>query len=148
MPPPILPHLNWPMLESRMRSRHDEVDDLMVLLLDHANWNAGSKAEVHHMAWLLASASLGDQHLWQDLGLPSRAELSVLIERWFPALAALNHDNMRWKKFFYRQLCLKEDVLICKSPTCADCADHGECFAVEVPAAALQLQSSTVAWNR
>jgi len=148
MQQPILPHLNWSSLEPRMRSRHDEVDDLMALLLEHADWSAGSKAEVDHMAWLLASASLGDQHLWQDLGLPSRAELSALIERWFPALAARNVDNMRWKKFFYRQLCLKEDVLICKSPTCADCTDHGECFGPEVSAAGPHLNRSTVTWGR
>jgi nitrogen fixation protein NifQ len=40
---------------------------------------------------------------------------------------------MKWKKFFYRQLCLREEILICKSPTCADCCDQAKCFGPEVP---------------
>lgn len=128
---PVMPHLNWSLLETRMRTRSDEVNDLMALLLDHADWSAGRKSDVHHMAWLLASASLGDQHLWQDLGLPSRDALTLLIGHWFPALVVLNAENMKWKKFFYRQLCLKEDILICKSPSCADCSDSVICFASE-----------------
>jgi nitrogen fixation protein NifQ len=128
---PVAPRLDWALLEGRMRSRNDEIDDLMALLLDHADRAAGPKAELYHVAWQIACASLGDQHLWQDLGLPSRDALSLLIGRWFPALAARNADNMKWKKFFYRQLCLKEDILICKSPSCAGCPDVGLCFGPE-----------------
>jgi nitrogen fixation protein NifQ len=130
--PPITPRLDWALLEARMRSRNDEIDDLMALLLDHADRSAGPKAELYHMAWLIACASLGDGHLWQDMGLPSRDALSLLIHRWFPALSARNVDNMKWKKFFYRQLCLKEEILICKSPSCSDCADYGRCFGQEL----------------
>jgi nitrogen fixation protein NifQ len=131
MLPPVAPCLDWTLLEGRMRARNDEIDDLMALLLDHADRAAGPKADLYHVAWQIACASLGDQHLWQDLGLPSRDALTQLIGRWFPALAARNVDNMKWKKFFYRQLCLKEDILICKSPSCADCSDRGICFASE-----------------
>jgi nitrogen fixation protein NifQ len=129
---PVAPRLDWAALEGRMRSRSDEIDDLMALLLDHADPSAGPKADPDHGAWLIACASLGDRHLWQDLGLPSRDALSALIARWFPALKALNVGDMKWKKFFYRQLCLKEDILICKSPSCSDCTDHAVCFGPEV----------------
>lgn len=135
MLPPVAPRLDWAALEGRMRARNDEIDDLMALLLDHADRGAGPKAELYHVAWLIACASLGDGHLWQDMGLPSRDALSALIARWFPALAARNVDQMKWKKFFYRQLCLKEEILICKSPSCADCSDHGLCFGPEQGAA-------------
>jgi len=128
---PDAPRLNWAELEGRLQARNDEVDDLIALLLDHADRSAGPKADLYHVAWLLACASLGDQHLWQDMGLPSREALSQLIGRWFPSLAARNVDNMKWKKFFYRQLCLREDILICKSPTCARCSDHALCFGAE-----------------
>jgi len=128
---PVVPRLDWSVLEGRMRSRQDEVDDLVALLLAHADRSAGPKADLYHTAWLIACASLGDQHLWQDLGLPSREALSQLIGRWFPSLAARNVNNMKWKKFFYRELCLREDILICKSPTCGDCADHADCFGAE-----------------
>lgn len=129
---PVAPRLDWAALEGRMRSRSDEIDDLMALLLDHSDPSAGPKADRYHVAWLIACASLGDRHLWQDLGLPSRDALSALIARWFPALKALNVGDMKWKKFFYRQLCLKEDILICKSPSCSDCTDHAVCFGPEV----------------
>jgi nitrogen fixation protein NifQ len=129
---PVAPRLDWAALEGRMRSRSDEIDDLMALLLDHADPSGGPKADRYHVAWLIACASLGDRHLWQDLGLPSRDALSALIARWFPALKALNVGDMKWKKFFYRQLCLKEDILICKSPSCSDCTDHAVCFGPEV----------------
>lgn len=128
---PVAPRLDWSMLEARMRSRNDEIDDLMDLLLSHADRSAGPKAELYHVAWLMACASLGDRHLWQDMGLPSRDVLSALIARWFPALKALNVGDMKWKKFLYRQLCLKEAILICKSPSCADCSDHAKCFGPE-----------------
>lgn len=128
---PVEPHLDWAALEGRMSSRKDEVDDLMTLLMEHADPSTGPEAERHHIAWLIACASLGDAHLWQDMGLPSRDALSWLIRRWFPALAACNVDDMKWKKFLYRQLCVKEEILICKSPTCADCSDLTLCFGNE-----------------
>ena len=128
---PVAPRLDWALLEGRMRSRNDEIDDLMALLLDHADRAAGPKAELYHVAWQIACASLGDQHLWQDLGLPSRDALSLLIGRWFPALAARNADNMKWKKFFYRQLCERAGVPICKAPHCAECCDRALCFGPE-----------------
>lgn len=131
MPQTAAPRLDWALLEGRMRSRNDEIDDLMALLIDHADRSAGPKAELYHVAWLMACASLGDQHLWQDMGLPSRDALSALISRWFPALKARNVGDMKWKKFFYRQLCERAEILICKSPSCAECSDVGLCFGPE-----------------
>ncbi|WP_422846120.1 nitrogen fixation protein NifQ [Acidovorax sp. M2(2025)] len=133
MPSSTSPCLDWSALAARMRARTDEIDSLMALLIGHADFSAGSKAEVYHAAWLVACASLGDGHLWQDMGLPSRNALSAFIQHWFPALSALNANNMKWKKFFYRQLCLQEDILICRSPSCADCGDHENCFGPEEP---------------
>ena len=34
---PVAPRLDWATLEGRMRSRSDEIDDLMALLLEHAD---------------------------------------------------------------------------------------------------------------
>ncbi len=88
-------------------------------------------AEIRRVALTVAVASLGDHHLWQDLQFASRAELSALMRRWFPALVAKNHADMKWKKFLYRQLCEREQVLICKSPSCAACTDFAVCFGPE-----------------
>lgn len=129
--PQAVPAPDWDALAQRMATRHDEVADLLDLLRDHADPSAGTQAEMDAVAWAMACASLGDQHLWQDLRLASRAELTQLIVHWFPALAARNTDNMKWKKFFYKQLCVREGLLICKAPTCGVCTDHGVCFGPE-----------------
>ena len=104
---------------ARRTARADEVEDLFALLVEHADPGAGSAAEIAHMAETLAVASLGDNHLWQDLQLPARAELSALIAHWFPALKAKNTHDMKWKKFLYKQLCVRAEVSVCKAPSCA-----------------------------
>lgn len=125
--------LSWSAPASRRREepRDDELDDLVALLNDHADPHAGSPEEANCVAHALACASLGQNHLWQDLLLPSRRELSALIGRWFPRLAAKNTHDMKWKKFFYKQLCEREDLFICKAPSCGVCADHALCFGTE-----------------
>ena len=125
--------LDWTALAGadRVEPRRDEIEEVVSLLREHAEPAAGPKEASDAVAWAMACASLGDNHLWQDLGLPSRSELSALIGHWFPRLAARNTQNMKWKKFFYKQLCLREDLLICKAPTCGVCTDHGVCFGPE-----------------
>jgi nitrogen fixation protein NifQ len=115
----------------RAEPRSDEIDDLVALLKDHADPLAGPAADANCVAHALARASLGDNHLWQDLLLPSRRELSALIGRWFPRLAAKNTHDMKWKKFFYKQLCEREELFICRAPTCGVCTDHAVCFGPE-----------------
>lgn len=117
------------------RTRDDEFGDILGLLLDHA---ARRDESTRHLAGLVARACLGENHLWQDLGLPSRQILSALMREHFPALYAKNTGNMRWKKFFYRQLCERAAVLICKSPSCGVCCDYAECFGPEEGMAGLR----------
>jgi nitrogen fixation protein NifQ len=120
----------------RLARRGDEVEDVRGLLLAHADPAAGPA----EMAWLVAQAvavaCLGDDHLWQDLRLAHRGELGALLRHWFPSLVALNTGDMKWKKFFYRQLCQQAEILICKSPSCAVCSDHAQCFEAPEDAAA------------
>lgn len=106
----------------------DEFDDLVALLCAHG---ACGSQEERWLAHAIATASMGENHLWQDMGLPSRAVLSTLMTTHFPALAARNSGDMKWKKFFYRQLCERAGILICKSPHCADCCDYRLCFGPE-----------------
>ncbi len=109
-------------------SLDDEVNDLVALLREHAT-HPGILSE--HLARALAVASMGAHHLWEDLGLASRDQLQALMQEHFTSLKALNTHNMRWKKFFYRMLCERADILICKSPHCAQCEDQPKCFAPE-----------------
>lgn len=70
-------------------------------------------------------------HLWQDLGLGSRRELSLLMQRHFPQLAARNIHDMKWKKFFYRMICSSTGFSLCVAPVCSECDDFEECFGSE-----------------
>ncbi|MDE2372292.1 MAG: nitrogen fixation protein NifQ [Burkholderiales bacterium] len=116
---------------ARAETRGDEVDDVRSLLLAHADAQAGSADAARSVATTVALACLGDNHLWQDLQFASRAELSALMRHWFPALVAKNVADMKWKKFLYKQLCEREQIFICKAPTCAVCADYRVCFGPE-----------------
>ena len=108
-------------------ARDTEYEDLMTLLLDHG---AGDE-ETRWVALAVAAACLGQNHLWQDLGLPNRKVLSSLLTRYFPSLAARNVSNMKWKKFFYKQLCERAEILVCKAPSCGVCIDYPKCFGPE-----------------
>ena len=108
--------------------RLDEFDDLVTLLLEK---RADESDETRWLAHALATACMGDNHLWQDMGLPHRAALSELMLTRFPALAAKNSGDMRWKKFLYKQLCERAEVFICKAPSCAVCVDYDNCFGPE-----------------
>ena len=108
--------------------RADEYDDLLQLMLDH---RSDSGDETLWLASVVAAACLGGNHLWQDLGLGNRQELSDLLKTRFPALYARNTGNMKWKKFFYKQLCERADVNACRAPSCAVCDDYAQCFAAE-----------------
>ena len=80
---------------------------------------------------ILARRSMRDDHLWQDLGLFNRGELSRLVARHFPALHAGNVNNMRWKKYFYRRICDLEGFSLCAAPHCSVCKDFSSCFGDE-----------------
>jgi nitrogen fixation protein NifQ len=105
-----------------------EFSDLLQLLLDHR-----AVADEHHrnVAHLVTTACMGGDHLWQDLGLPDRKALSALLTGHFPTLAEKNTGDMKWKKFFYKQLCEREGINACKAPSCAACCDYGICFGAE-----------------
>ena len=109
-------------------SRQTEREDLLTLLEEHC---AGRDESEHWVAGIVTAACMGDDHLWQDLGLWSRVDLSRLMTQNFPALAARNTRDMKWKKFLYKQLCDREEVQVCRSPSCEVCADYAGCFGPE-----------------
>ena len=107
----------------------DEFDDLRTLLLAH---RSEASEEMQWLACAIATACLGNNHLWQDMGLPNRDVLSQLLRRHFTTLYEKNIGNMKWKKFFYKQLCEQAEVLLCKAPSCQVCTDYTACFGPEV----------------
>lgn len=114
-----------------------EEPDLRQLLLDHRTRGV---IEEEWLAAIIARRSLRPNHLWQDLGLFNRSDLGRLLHRHFEPLAQRNVRDMKWKKFFYRELCQRDGVLVCKAPNCAVCDDVSLCFGGEAgePLAKLQ----------
>jgi nitrogen fixation protein NifQ len=114
--------------DTRAKNNMDEFDDIIELLMDHRCDDSDSTRD---LVLFIATACMDDNHLWQDMGLPDRAALNELMQTRFPTLYAKNIGNMKWKKFFYKQLCERADIFICKSPSCGVCTDYNHCFGPE-----------------
>ncbi|MDZ4201377.1 MAG: nitrogen fixation protein NifQ [Gallionella sp.] len=108
--------------------RAPEYQDVLELLLEH---RAGIDESEQWMGGIVTTACMANDHLWQDLGLRSRVYLSQLMTQNFPALAAKNVHDMKWKKFLYKQLCEKEGINACRAPSCQVCTDYPKCFGPE-----------------
>ncbi len=122
--PGFEPYIQVP--ENYVVTRAPEYHDLLTLLLEHAPGNLPP-----WMAHIVAQGCMADNHLWQDLGLCSREDLSLLMSQNFPQLAKLNEHDMKWKKFLYKQLCEREGINACRAPSCEYCTDYLKCFGTE-----------------
>lgn len=111
-----------------LQMREDEWLEIRDLLLQHRK---GSDELELVLAAVLAAGCLGGEHLWRDLGLADRGQLSSLIRTNFPALFELNSANMKWKRFFYKQLCEQGGGYVCRAPSCQECTAYHDCFGPE-----------------
>ncbi|MCB2059871.1 MAG: nitrogen fixation protein NifQ [Novosphingobium sp.] len=140
-------------LAERIGLRPSEIDELSALFFPGAVLNCSASPSVDQqeqalrdILWMnsahasvfelllsrmIARRSLRPNHLWQDLGLANRGELSMLMERHFPRLARRNSADMKWKKFFYRMMCSSEGFRLCAAPVCTECDDFEDCFGSE-----------------
>jgi nitrogen fixation protein NifQ len=119
---------NWAQSPGVSDPRQDERADLVRLLLMH---KAGDCPSEVWMAHVVAAGCMGSDHLWEDLGLRERPQLTDLMRRNFPSLAARNVKDMKWKRFLYKQLCETEGIYTCRSPSCEVCTDYHVCFGPE-----------------
>jgi len=69
----------------------------------------------------IAYESLKMGHLYEDLGLDSRAEMGKFMKKNFPLLASKKPKDKLWKKFIY-------DEIGKIAPACATCSDQMSCF--------------------
>lgn len=108
--------------------RDDEFQDLVNLLTAH-------RAHQHPLelafAKITAAGCLGSGHLWQDMGFENRSQLSEFLWLNFPSLSHKNTKNMKWKKFFYKQLCEQHGSYVCRAPSCEECRTYDDCFGEE-----------------
>ena len=98
------------------------------LLLMYGN---GDYAFLHPLSVMIARRCQEPHHLWQDLGLRNRGELSELMTRHFTRLKLKNSADMKWKKFIYRMVCASEGFSLCPAPVCSECDDFASCFGSE-----------------
>lgn len=84
------------------------------------------------LGWLvshaIASACFGHQHLWQDLGLHKREDVSRLLSRHFPGLFARNTQGLKWKRFLFKELGRRLGQLNLEPPSCDGCDQMRGCF--------------------
>lgn len=107
-------------------------DDEMAMVRDLLLARRSEPGDVGRwLAGMLARRALEPNHLWEDLGLRQRTELTRLMARHFAPLAERNVNNMRWKRFFYRMLCEDDGFVMCSTPVCTQCADFALCFGDE-----------------
>ena len=110
-------------------SRLPEREELERLLGNHQD-----KSQAVGDLWLkvLVAGLNGSDHLWEDMGFDHRGELSKFITDFFPQLSIKNTQNMKWKKFVYKQMCIAEEIgYTCRAPSCEVCADYDQCFVTE-----------------
>jgi nitrogen fixation protein NifQ len=107
-------------------------DDETVMVRDLLLAQRSTEGDVGRwLASMVARRAMEPNHLWEDLGLRERPELSRLLTRHFGPLAARNTRNMRWKRFFYRMLCEDDGFVMCTTPVCTQCNDFDLCFGEE-----------------
>lgn len=109
-------------------SRMLEKQDLECFLRQFASIQ---NQETEWLISIIVVACLGSDHLWQDLGLWSRKDLSEMLNHNFHDMAARNIHDMKWKKFIYKQLCETEGLYVCRAPSCEVCKDYPVCFGDE-----------------
>lgn len=80
------------------------------------------------LAAIIAQACLRPDHLWRDLGLRGRDDVTCMLERFFPEIVARNVEGLRWKKLLARELALASGATPGPAPGCPGCEDFGFCF--------------------
>ncbi len=125
------PHLtSWSGPRDKSATAPD--DDEVVMVRDLLRMNRSTDGKISWwLAAMVARRAVEPNHLWEDLGLRDRAELSRLLMRHFHPLAVRNSRNMRWKRFFYRMLCEDDGFVMCTTPVCTQCNDFDLCFGEE-----------------
>ena len=103
------------------------VASMQAFLIDHAARDV-DREDAQCLAAIVAQACLRPDHLWRDLGLSGRDDVTAMLARYFPELVARNVEGLRWKKLFARELALSTGGTPGPAPGCPGCEDFGFCF--------------------
>ena len=125
--------------------RANPADDEELMVRELLSQNCSQENDIGvWLSCIIARRALEPNHLWEDLGLAARPDLSRLLGRHFSRLADKNVRNMRWKKFLYRAMCEAEGFTMCPSPTCDSCTEFSICYSDDSGASALVRNSRRV----
>ncbi|HZZ14194.1 MAG TPA: nitrogen fixation protein NifQ [Paraburkholderia sp.] len=122
-----LPAARGPLASSDPGPHAAFVQTLHALLLTYATSSVDAD-DAHCLATIITHACLRPDHLWRDLGLTGREEVTWMLTRYFPALVERNVAMLRWKKFLAQQLALSTGAEPGPAPGCPGCEDYGQCF--------------------
>lgn len=121
---------SWRLFAKGAAAVERSADEVCLLDLLQICTTSGTDFEAQ-LAAMIAKRAQRPNHLWQDLGLRSRGDLSELMRRHFKPLALRNSQDMKWKKFLYRIICADASYTLCTAPSCAECDDFNVCFGEE-----------------
>ena len=115
---------------SELLTSPEASQDVIDILLEHVPSGSDQKNMLIsvYLCHILASRAARPGHLWIAMGLFERPELTAAIRRHLPALAAANSQNMRWKRYLFKQVCDRNGGTMCKAPNCGVCSDYHLCF--------------------
>jgi nitrogen fixation protein NifQ len=107
-------------------------DEEAAMVRDLLLANRSSESDISRwLSAMVARRAMEPNHLWEDLGLRDREELTRLLDRHFAPIACKNTKNMKWKRFFYRSMCEDDGFVMCSTPVCTQCADFHRCYGDE-----------------
>jgi nitrogen fixation protein NifQ len=120
-------HMDLFLVPSQAPRADEDEEEVMIrqILLQNCS---GPPQVSEWLAYVVARRGMEPNHLWEDLGLAERPDLTKLLLRHFAPLASKNTRNMRWKRFLYRSLCEAEGFSMCPSPTCDACSEFHICY--------------------
>lgn len=119
-----------------------EFADLVDMLVDGRTPGLDGP-EVRWAAHALASGCFGHTHLWQDMGLSGRNDVTALLHQVFTPVHDANTTDMKWKKFFYHRVCERLDLHPCPEPSCEGCDHYVQCHGAEAPIHVIQVLPSS-----
>ncbi|WP_316150023.1 nitrogen fixation protein NifQ [Cupriavidus sp. BIC8F] len=114
-----------------------EFGDLVEMLWSGQSAGADPRL-VRWAAHALACGCFGRTHLWQDMGLSGREDVSNLLRQMFEPVFLGNTTDMKWKKFFYHRVCERLDLHPCPEPSCSGCDQFENCHGSEARVGASQ----------
>lgn len=116
--------------EQLMNTAPPQFEQLVQLMLRYRQDGPTHPAS-EWLARAVAAACFGSHHLWEDLGLFDRQDVSTLLRAHFPALVERNVNQMRWKRFLFHELGISQGGLALRPPGCQQCDDYRICFEVD-----------------